>query len=1006
MKFKRYCLLLMLAVSLIAYTTVQSQDKKAFIIKGRVTDNTQKPIPGVTVELQEQNKRTLTHPDGSFMIAGTPSDVLVIRKKGFKTIQRSMASVNGLSIVLEHSKIDGGDEDDIEIPFGVRGKRELTYAVSTIKGDDLPQLPLGNLLNILSGRLSGLYVEQTGNMPGYENTTLQIRGRSTYNDGNRPKVLVDGVFRDFADMDLSQIESVTVLKDAAALNWYGLDGANGIVLVTTKRGSNQKAAINFNTQVGCQQPVKLIKPLNSYQYATLYNEAFTNIGQSPVYDQAALESYRNGTDPYRFPDNNYQENFLRSGSPLQRYSLSVSGGNNSFRYFTTLSYFNQVGLFKQTKTDDFDSNVKFNSLNFAVNLDFDINKNFTVGLSTNGRSENRREPGGGANAFLSNIYNLPPNAFPILNEDGSYGGTSIYQNNPLGWLQARGYQSNLTRELSATMTAKHKLDFLAKGLSANVLFTYDAYGIYTSGLTQNYEVYDLTAAPVKFRTATPLAYSNSTFNSNVRRNELWAGLDYDRSFNQKHTINASLRFQRSINNWVDRLDYRGQQISARIDYGFNDRYFLGVVGSYAGSENFAPAHRYGVFPAVSAGWIAFDEQLMKSSGVLNYLKLRASYGMMGNGDIGGSRLPFRALYNRATGYGFGTTFANSVGAIESSLANPDITWEKLKRINVGADIQLLRRSLVVSVDYFDDRRSNILTGSRIPGILGISVQSVNDGVVTSKGGEVNLTYDKQIGAVLLSLNGNYTYAKNKVISINEDPGTLKTQSQIGLNTGYIDGTKRFYISDGLFQSVDQINQSPAQLLAGSVYPGDIKYKDISGPDGIPDGIISSFDAINTNYTEIPDMFYGFGFSLNYKGFDINSQWQGIHGRTIQIKTLVNSGPDNLNQFSFDRWTPQTASTAKWPRLAISDRGNNDANSDFWLRSGDYLKLKTMELGFSLPQHLINRLNIQKARFYIGGYNLLTFSRLDIDIDPENSAAGFGSSYPNLKTYTFGLNVQF
>lgn len=1008
MKYKRYCGLLVIVAILVAATSLQAQDKRAFVLKGQVTDNRHQVIAGVTVEVQEQNRRTTTGPDGKFVITCNSGDILIFRKKRFKTVERNAVGNRELNIILESSEIDGGEEDDIQIPFGVRKKRELTYAVATIKADDLPQLPIGNISNILAGRLAGLYVQQTGNMPGYENTTLQIRGRSTYNDGNRPRVLVDGVLRDFDDMDISQIESVTVLKDAAALAWYGLNAANGVVLVTTKRGSSQKAAISFNTQVGFQQPAKFIRPLNSYQYASLYNEALTNIGQPAIYDQAALDSYQQGTDPYRFPNNNYQKDFLGTEAPLQRYVLTASGGNNSLRYFTTISYYNQVGLFKQSKTEDFNSNVKFSRLNFATNLDFDVNRNFVVGLNASGRSENRREPVGGANELLSNIYNLPPNAFPIVNEDGSYGGTSIYQNNPLGWLQSRGYQSNLTRVLSATITAKHKLDFLTKGLSANLLFSYDASGVYTSGLTQNYEVYDLTAAPVKFRTATPLAYSSSTFSANVRRNELWAGLDYDRSFNQKHTVNASLRFQRSISTWVNRLDYRGQQISARIDYGFKDRYFLGLVGSYAGSEDFAPANRYGFFPAVSAGYIVLDKQLTKPSGVLNFLKLRASYGTLGNSEIGGNRLPFRALYNRATGYGFGTTFANSVGAIESSPANPDITWEELNRFNFGTDVQLFSRSLVVSVDYFNDRRSNILTSASIPGILGISVQAVNEGVVTSKGGEINLAYDKQLGAVSLSVNGNYTYAKNKVISRNEDPGTLKTQSAIGLNTGNVDiaDTKRFYISDGLFQSVDQINNSPVQLLAGNVYPGDIKYKDISGPDGVPDGIISSFDAVHTNYTDIPDMYYGFGYSLSYKGFDINSQWQGVHGRTIQIKTLVNSGPNNLNQFSLDRWTAQTASTAKWPRLAVSDRGNNDAQSDFWLRSGDYLRLKTIEVGFTLPQHMIDRLNIQRARFYIGGYNLLTFSKLDIDVDPEMPYAGFGSSYPSLKAYTLGLNVQF
>lgn len=1008
MKYKRYCVSLIFLTSLIANTYTQAQDKSTSIIKGVVMNNSRQAEAGVTVEVQEQNKRTITKPDGTFEIACDPRDVLIFNKKRFQTIHRNAVDVDGLIIVLEPSKIDGGEEDDIQIPFGVRKKRTLTYAVSTIKADDLPQLPLSNISNILAGRLSGLYVQQTGTQPGNDNATLQIRGKSTYNEGNGPRVLVDGVLRDFADMDLSQIESITVLKDAAALAWYGLHAANGVILITTKRGSSHKTAVNFNSQIGYQQPFNLEKPLNSYQYASLYNEALTNTGQSPIYDQAALDNYRLGTDPYKFPDNNYQKSFLGTESPLQRYVLSASGGNESLRYFTTLSYYNQIGLFKQTNTDDFNSNSRYSRLNFAANLDFDVNDNFTVGLNTNGRSESRREPGDGSGGLLNDIYNLPPNAFPILNEDGSYGGTSIYQNNPLARLQSRGFIRNLTRVMSATITAKHKLNFLTKGLSANLLFSYDASGVYTSGLTQNYDVFDLTATPVKFRTATPIAYSSSTFTANNRRNELWAGFDYDRSFNQKHTVNASLRFQRSVDNSVERFDYRGQQASARMDYGFNDRYFLGVVGSYAGSENFAPTNRYGFFPAVSAGWIVFDEHLMSPFSVLNFLKLRTSYGKMGNGSIGGNRLPFRTLYNRATGYGFGTTFANSIGTIESSPANPDITWEELKRFNVGADLQLLNRDLVVSIDYFNDRRTNILTGASIPGLLGISVQAVNEGVVTSKGGEVNMTYDKQLGKVLLSVNGNYAYAKNKVISRNEDPGTLSTQSAIGLNTGNVDiaDTKLFYVSDGLFQSVEQINQSPVQLLAGTVYPGDIKYKDISGPDGKPDGIISSFDAINTNFTDIPDMFYGFGYSISYKGFDLNAQWQGIHGRTIQIKTLINSGPNNLNQYSLDRWTSQTSSIAKWPRLAISDRGNNDVNSDFWLRSGDYLKLKTIEIGVSLPQRAINRLNIQRARFYLGGYNLLTFSKLDTDVDPEMPYAGYGSSYPSLKTYTLGLNVQF
>ncbi len=1000
-----------LAATILALPTVctiaQEKSEKVLmnLVRGKVIDKDNKPVARVTVEVQEGNRRSVTKADGTFIINAAATDILVFSKKGYASLQKSIGSADQFTIILDETKIGGGDDDDIVIPFGTRKKREINYAVSKLDGSQLPEVPTSNVTNLFAGRIAGLYVQQSNSTPGSENATLQIRGRSTYNTGNNPRVLVDGIVRDAAELDVSEIESVTVLKDAAALTWYGLNAANGIVLINTKKGTNKKLALNYTSQVGSQQRQSMIQPLSSFDYATLYNEALTNVGQTPIYNQATLDAYKNGTDQYLFPNNNYLQSYLKKSSPVQRHVISAEGGSNNFRYFTSLSYLKQVGMFTPAETADFNSNVQFQRVNLRVNLDFDVNKNLNVKLFALARTANGREPFDGAPALLNDLYNLPPNAFPILNKDGSFGGTTVYQNNPLARLQSRGYTRSLDRSMLVNVIANQQLRFIP-GLSASVLVSYDARGNYISGLSKNYEVFDMSSTtPVKFRTAAPLNYISASFNGNNRKNEIWAGLDYDRQFGE-HKINASARVQRSVDFAADRLDFRGQQIAGRVDYSFRDRYFVGVVGSYAGSENFPPKKRYGFFPAVSAGWIVSEESFLQGLLKDNYIKLRASYGSMGNGDIGGARLPYRSLYRApaAFGYSFGTSFGATVSSDEiSPTGNPNIRWEKLKRSNIGADFTFLKRALSFSVDYFNDKRSGILTTPILPSILGIAVTGVNQGVATSKGVEGYMNFEKEIGALTLALNANYTYAKNNVVSLNEDQGIPFYQSTIGRNTGTVSviNTKRFYIAQGLFNTQAEIDAAPKQTLAGKVVPGDIRYMDINN-----DGIINNLDAVNTNYSDIPESYYGFGMNLKYKIFSLSAQFQGTSGRTIQIRTLVNAGPSNFNVLSLDRWTPATAANAKYPRLAISDRGNNDANSDFWLRSGDFIKLRTLELGIAIPEKLISRIKIHGARFFASGYNLVNFKKLNINVDPEMPYAGYGSAFPYTKTFSLGLNVQF
>lgn len=981
----------------------QDKDDKERAIKGVVTTTGMAPLGGVQVLLQERNTVTATDSSGRFTILATPKDVLIFKKDGYLTVEKAADSVE-MNVVMTKALTDAGEGDQVEIPFGTRKKREITAAITSFRAENLPQLPVSDVRNMLSGRIPGLYLEQNSSQPGNDGTDFRIRGLSSYGSADA-RALIDGVQRDFGDMDVTELENISVLKDAAALAWYGLRGGNGIVLITTKKGSSTSSGIRFDVQTGLQTPQNLIKPLNSYNFASLYNEALVNDGAAPIYDENTLNAYQSGQDPYRFPDNNYVGSYLKSASPVQRYVLSADGGNSAIRYFALLSYFNQGGLFDNTETADFNSNTGYKRFNFRGNVDFTINKYLTITLNAGGRSENRLSPGDGTTSVLSTLYNLPPNAFPILNENGTYGGNTQFNNNPLGQLRERGYNSALDRVLLASLNVKQKLDFWVEGLSANVLYSYDANGTYSSGLNKDYEVYDFSAAtPAVSRNKVPLGYRNASFTNNNRRNEVWAGLDYDKNFNDKHTVNASFRGQRYVNASPERLDFRTQGLAGRIEYGFKRRYYLSVVAGYSGSENFPEGKRYGLFPAVSGGWIASDEAFLKNSRFINYLKLRASHGTAGNGDIGGTRFPFESYYSRnpGGGYVFGTGFSGTNSANEINVGNPNITWETVRTTNAGADIKLLSNSLSFSADFYKTRRSDILTEAVIPALLGQNIGQVNAGIVDSKGIEAALNYNRKIGQVALSLNGNILLSDDRVIAQNGQDGLPEYQK----TTGYIAGSSLVFLSDGLFQSQEQISNSPVQTLAGRVVPGDIKYKDIGGPLGVPDGIVDNLDRVRINQRGLPNTYFGFGTGFQYKIFDLSVQFQGVAGRTISIQPVVYSGPFSLNHESFDRWTPATSSSAKYPRLAISDVGNNTTASDFWLRSADYIRLKFVELGVTVPPSFLNKYGIKSTRFYIGGFNLLTFDGLNMNVDPEILDAGRGSSYPFLKTYTVGLSTRF
>ncbi|WP_082893769.1 SusC/RagA family TonB-linked outer membrane protein [Rufibacter ruber] len=1001
---------------LISTCNAQSEPDATVTASGTVVDKNGKPLEGVAISVQENTREVTTGPDGKFSMECISNEVLIFKKNGYNIARGAASELENTTVTMVATLIEAGDEDNVQIPFGVRKRRAVSASVSSIKTSELPQLPLSTLTNVLAGRLPGLYIQQLGSRPGTDDASMLIRGRSSYNSNQSPLLLIDGVERDFVDMDLNEIESISVLKDAATLAWYGMTGANGVVYVTTKRGSSTSTRVTLDAQGGVQTPVNLTKPLDAYTYATLYNRARAENGEQPLYDQTALDAYQNGTDPYRYPNNNFVKQFIKKAAPVQRYVATVSGGNSFVQYFTLLSYYNQDGLYKWATNPRYDANTNFQRYNFRTNLNMHINKDLDIALDVNGRIEDLGYLSAGNGTFLNTLYNTPANAFPIYNEDATYGGTSQFRNNPLAMLNEDGYISDLTRSMMSTIDVKYKLGSILEGLSFNAFFTYDVEGLYKSGFEQAYEVFEYNGAGgyTQFGTRAPITYSASAFSASVRNNEFWGGFDYNRHLGQ-HSFNFSTRAQWALSASPGRLDNRRQGVSNRLSYGFKDRYYVDVVATFSQSQNFAPGKRSGWFPAVSAGWIVSDENFLSSAGFLDYLKIRGSVGLVGNDLISSRRFAFNNYWTRGgSQYAFGTSYSASPNSSELELANPNLTWEKARKASVGFDAKLFKQAVSLSVDYFYENRTDLMTADILPNVLGQSRVQVNAGEAQYKGIEAALNFSKNIGKLNVSFNGNFTYAQSEIIAINEEAGTLPYQSQMGYNIGGVrqgdSFTRRFLLSDGIFQSQEEIDAAPVQRFSGTVRPGDIKYRDVGGPNGVPDGIIDNFDFVMTDYSDVPKAYYGFGTTLQYAGFDVTAQFLGVHGRTIQINSLINSGSSAsgyLNQFSPDSWSTATAQTALYPRMAMSDRGNNTQNSDYWLRSGDFLKLKQMELGYTLPAGITRFMRVNAMRFYVSGFNLLTFSKVDdLPIDPEMPMAGYGSEYPSLRTWAAGVSIKF
>ena len=916
------------------------------------------------------------------------------------------------------------------VAYGAQKKVTLTGSISSVNTDELLKVPTASIGNMLSGVLSGVSSIQSSGQPGGDDPDVFIRGISTLNTMNaKPLYLVDGVERSFFQIDPNEVENITILKDASSTAVFGVRGANGVIIVTTKRGKEGKAKINASFSYGIQTPTRMPEFVNSYDYATFLNEAYTNDGKDPKFTPEAVEAFRTHSNPIIYPDTDWMELLFKSSAPQTQGNVNISGGTERVRYFISMGMLDQKGFFKNHDTR-YDANFNFNRYNYRANLDIDFTKTTLVAINMGGRVEKRNFPRSGddINQLFRRIYWATPFSGPGIVDGKWIKGNSQYLpvglSDGLGNIYGRGYGSKTTNVVNLDLALTQKLDFITKGLQFKIKVAYNSGYDHTKERATSIESYqpwyrkDVTwmehpagsdpneVVYIQDGEAGLISYAESFGKSRDWYAE--ASFDWKRDFGLHH-LSALALYNQSKTYYPD-SDYPGIPrgyvgLVGRVTYDYDNKYLIeGNVG-YNGSENFAPGNRYGFFPAVSGGWVLTQEEFLKDNPVVNFLKIRASYGIVGNDRYHpyGTGFMDRFLYLSnsyfiGSGYQFGTGTSWSPGAYEKSFGNSGLSWEKSAKQNYGIDFSLFNQKLSGSIDYFYEKRTDILAkASTDPIIHAMSLPVLNLGIVSNKGVELNLKWNHKINSFRYWTNLNVSYAKNKIVYQDEVPSeytyTLKTGHPVGQPFGL--KVRGFY-----YEGMEDVADHSYVLKEG-----DVVYEDLNH-----DGKIDDNDKTAIGYPSYPLLNAGLTLGFEYKGFDFSMLWVGAT-KTSRVleetfrKPLGETYDRSLMSHQFtDRWTPETAATAKLPRATIDGVKNNYRDSELWVKDASYLRLKNIEIGYNFRLPFMPKIGMEKMRVFMTGYNLLTFDKLKIS-DPESMSSGV-PQYPVMRVINFGLNVSF
>ena len=970
---------------------------------------------------------SITDVNGHYSIKVEPYHKLIFSYIGYDKQEILVKEQRVINVILKESASSTLDEV-VVTATGAQKKLTVTGAVTSVSVNDLKSNPSSSITNALAGNVAGIMAMQTSGQPGKQFSEFWIRGISTFGANKGAYVLVDGFERNLDEINVEDIESFSVLKDASATAIYGSKGANGVVLITTKHGKAGK--INIDAKVETTYNTRTNTPnfVDGITYANLLNEARITRNQAPIYQPEELEILRLGLDPDIYPNVDWKDLLLKDGAMSYRANLNLNGGGNTARYFASASYVEDQGMYNTDKTlrKDYNTNANYRRWNYRLNTDIDITKTTVLKLGVSGSLSKRNSPGLGDDDVWPELFGYSPIRTPVIYSDGKIPAIgSGNQTNP--WVAATqtGYNENWTNVIQTNVTLEQNLDMLTKGLRFTGRFGYDTNNNNNIGRHRWPEQWRAersrdpnTGEILWTHISDPSDMQQSTSSDGDRREFLDMMLNWDRSIKEHHfgitmkyTQDSYVKTQNLGNDIKNGISKRNQALAGRATYNWFFRYFIDFNFGYNGSENFATGHQFGFFPAYSLAWNVAEESIIKKNFKwINMLKIRFSRGKVGNDNIGGSRFPFLYTINNMPGYRWGQYGSNSYAGLSyGSVASPYVTWEIATKKDLGIDLSLFNERFLATVDYFNERRDGIYMERRyLPYMVGLnSNPSANVGAVKSEGFDGNFTYKQIVGKVNLTVRGNITYSKNKILEKDEENKVYGYQRE----EGYRVDQNKGLIALGLFKNYDDIRNSPTQTY-GIYQPGDIKYKDVNG-----DGVIDDGDKVAIGATSKPNLIYGLGASANWKGLDVNVHFQGagkstyfIYGKSVHAFSMGEWGVPFKGMLD-DRWIsadisgdPATENpNATYPRLSYGGNNNNQQNSTFWLRNGSYIRLKTVEIGYTLPKSIINKIHFNNVRIFLTGSNLLTWSDFKL-WDPELGDSR-GEKYPLTKSLTLGMTVN-